>query len=80
MMCAASEQIVTANAADADDAQCLGSARLQLVQLMLVMRSAWDQIAADPADDDFDVLSMESDRSYLTQLMMRGASDQIARS
>ena len=47
---------------------------------MLVMRSAWDQIAADPADDDFDVLSMESDRSYLTQLKMRGASDQIARS
>ena len=37
----------TANPADADDARCLGSDRSdrsQLIQLMLMMRSAWDQI------------------------------------
>ena len=47
-----------------------GLARLQLIQLMLMMRSAWDQIGRS------------SDCSPLIQLMlmMRGASDSIARS
>ena len=49
-MCGAWDQIVhrisslAADPADADDAQCFGSDRSKLIQLMLMMCGAWDQI------------------------------------
>eukprot|EP00439_Symbiodinium_sp_Y106_P047881 s1399_g6.t1 len=49
-MCGAWGQIVhrisslAADPADADDAQCFGSDRSKLIQLMLMMCGAWDQI------------------------------------
>ena len=90
-MCGAWNQIVhrisslAADPADADDAQCFGSDRSKLIQLMLMMRGAWDKIGrnmmrvlgirllkwltANPADAD-DARCLGSDRSQLIQLML----------
>ena len=90
-MCGAWDLIVhrisslAADPADADDAQCFGSDRSKLIQLMLMMRGAWDKIGrnmmrvlgirllrwftANPADAD-DARCLGSDRSQL-MLMIR---------
>ena len=81
-MCGAWDQILhrtsshAADPVDADDAQCLGSDRSQL---MLMIRVLWiTSFTANPADAD-DVRCFGFDRSQLIQLMlmMRGAWDQI---
>ena len=87
-MCGAWNQIVhrisslAADPADADDAQCFGSDRSKLIQLMLMMRGAWDKIGRNMMR----VLGTRSftglARMQLIQLMlmMRSAWDQIVQS